>query len=149
MSVVYKTADQKDIPLLLQLMNEFYILEHLPYNKEVITSGLEKLFSNPNYGRVWLIFSSNSPAGYIAVTYGYSFEFHGIDALVDEFYLREDFRRKGIGRNTLEFVEKYLSSEGIKAFHLEVDRNNLIAQEVYRKYGFKDHDRYLLTKWIS
>jgi len=149
MNVIYKPADEKDIPLLLVLMKEFYLIEHLPYDESVITSGLEKMFSSLVYGKVWIVMDSEMPAGYIAVTYGYSFEFHGIDALVDEFYLREQYRNKGIGKGTLKFVEDYLAGEGIKAFHLEVDHINTVAQEVYRKYGFKDHGRYLLTKWIA
>jgi ribosomal protein S18 acetylase RimI-like enzyme len=150
MNVVYKPAGGNDIPLLLVLMKEFYLLEHLTYNPEVITASLKKLFSDSMFGQVWLINTEeNYPAGYIAVTYGYSIEFHGIDALVDEFYIREDYRHKGIGKRTLEFVENYLAAKGIKAFHLEVDRKNITAQEIYRKYGFRDHDRYLLTKWIT
>jgi diamine N-acetyltransferase len=150
MNLVFKPADENDIPLLLVLMNEFYLIEHLPFNADIITACLKKIFAAPSLGNVWLLYTEdNSPAGYIAVTYGYSFEYHGIDALVDEFYIREDYRRKGIGKRTLEFVENYLADEGIKAFHLEVDRQNITAQEVYRKYGFKDHSRFLLTKWIT
>jgi ribosomal protein S18 acetylase RimI-like enzyme len=33
--------------------------------------------------------------------------------------------------------------------HLEVERANTAAQGVYRRAGFKDHDRYLLTKWLD
>jgi len=149
MNINYKPADEKDIPLLLDLMKEFYIIEHLPYNVQVITSGLEKLFASSVYGKVWLIMDGENPAGYIAVTYGYSFEYHGVDALVDEFYIREQYRHQGIGKNTLKYIESFLAGKGIKAFHLEVDHTNTVAQEVYRKYGFKDHGRYLLTKWIA
>ncbi|MDB6031743.1 MAG: family N-acetyltransferase, partial [Verrucomicrobiales bacterium] len=39
--------------------------------------------------------------------------------------------------------------EGITAVHLEVDRSNSRAQELYRKAGYADHDRFLLTKWIQ
>ena len=46
------------------------------------------------------------------------------------------------------FLADVCRTEGIAALHLEVERANTIAQEVYRKQGFKDHDRYLLTKWI-
>jgi len=28
-------------------------------------------------------------------------------------------------------------------------RKNTVAQQTYRKAGFADHDRYLLTKWIN
>jgi len=37
---------------------------------------------------------------------------------------------------------------GVKALHLEVERTNTAAQAFYRKIGFKDHSRYLMTKWL-
>jgi len=37
---------------------------------------------------------------------------------------------------------------GISAVHLEVDHTNTVAQALYRKAGFVDHDRYLMTRWL-
>ncbi len=37
---------------------------------------------------------------------------------------------------------------GVRALHLEVERENVEAQALYRRIGYKDHDRYLLTKWV-
>lgn len=39
-------------------------------------------------------------------------------------------------------------SLGIKALHLEVDRVNTRAKQLYHRFGFQDHERYLLTKWL-
>lgn len=87
-------------------------------------------------------------AGYIVLTFGFSLEFHGRDAFVDELYVRNGYRGHGIGKASLRLVEEVCQKEGIKALHLEVDRQNLHAQNLYRKAGYKDHDRYLLTKWL-
>ena len=32
---------------------------------------------------------------------------------------------------------------------LEFEREKEIAQNFYLKVGFEDHDRYLMTKWIT
>ena len=149
LNIKYRLADENDLSLLLKLMSEFYIVDHLPYDADAITKGLKKLFSNSSHGQFWLIYDDIKPIGYIIITFGFSLEFHGVDALVDEFFIREDYRGKGIGKQTLKFIEDKLEKLGIKAFHLEVDRQNLYAQEVYRKFGFVDHDRYLMTKWIK
>ena len=37
---------------------------------------------------------------------------------------------------------------GVSALHLEVERQNEAAQGFYRRLGFKDHDRYLMTRWL-
>lgn len=49
----------------------------------------------------------------------------------------------------LQRVEEVCRMEGIRALHLEVDRGNTRAQELYRRVGYRDHDRYLLTKWLE
>ena len=38
---------------------------------------------------------------------------------------------------------------GIRALHLEVDRQNARARAVYEKAGFEDRNNYLLTKRLS
>lgn len=92
--------------------------------------------------------SDKEVAGYIVLTFGFSLEYHGRDALVDEIYLRERFRGQGTGTRGLQFIEGVCRELGIRALHLEVERANIIAQSVYRRAGFVDHDRYLLTKLV-
>ncbi len=145
----FKLVTASDEDLLLDLMREFYVIEHLPFDEPVARAALRELSSQAHLGRLYLIRSGGETAGYIVLTFGFSLEFHGRDALVDELYLREQFRGKGLGRESLEFVEAVCRQEGIRAVHLEVDHVNVRAQEVYRKAGYRDHDRHLLTKWLS
>jgi ribosomal protein S18 acetylase RimI-like enzyme len=73
---------------------------------------------------------------------------HGRDAFIDEIYIRESHRGKGIGAKVIKFVEETCRSLEVQALHLEVERANTRAQAFYRKIGFQGHNRYLLTKWI-
>jgi ribosomal protein S18 acetylase RimI-like enzyme len=95
-----------------------------------------------------LIRVNDATAGYLVLTFGFSLEFGGRDALIDELYVRENFRGRGLGRASLVLAAEVCREEGIRALHLEVDRVNTRAQGVYRQAGFRDHDRYLLTKWL-
>ena len=38
---------------------------------------------------------------------------------------------------------------GVHAIHLEVNRGNNPALELYRRTGYKDHDRLLMAKWLN
>jgi len=51
--------------------------------------------------------------------------------------ITEKFRRKGYGRKLLNFIEKIATTHRIKKISLEVRRSNCIAQDMYRKYGYK------------
>jgi len=148
METNFKIANTSDTETLVELIQEFYEVEHLPFDDNT-TRALAKILNDDSLGRVWLIQDGNDAIGYIVLTLGYSLEFRGRDAFIDELYIRESYRGQGVGTNTLQFVEDVCPSLGIEALHLEVDRRNTVAQSLYRKVGFGDHDRYLMTKWIA
>jgi len=83
------------------------------------------------------------------VTFGYSLEYGGRDAFIDELWVHERVRGQGIGTRALHMAEAACREQGIQALHLEVERTNAVAQQVYRRAGFVDHDRYLLTKRLD
>lgn len=95
-----------------------------------------------------LIQQDNQAVGYIVLTFGYSLEYRGRDAMIDEFYIRETYRGQGVGKKTIQFIENVCQDLGIQAVHLEVERENQKAQNLYRQAGFTDKNRYFLTKWI-
>jgi diamine N-acetyltransferase len=149
MEIMFKLADNSDTETLVEFIREFHEFEHLPFDESTIRLMLPNILNNDALGRVWLIQDGSEPIGYIVLAFGYSLEFLGRDAIIDELYIRESHRGQGIGTSAIQFVEDACSSLGIQAVHLEVDRQNTAAQSLYRKVGFEDHDRYLMTKWIK
>ena len=67
---------------------------------------LTALLRDASLGLAWLILDGDAAVGYIVLCFGYSLEWLGRDAFVDEFYLREEYRGRGWGRTTMEFVEE-------------------------------------------
>jgi len=108
-----------------------------------------KFLSLPAFGRVWLLCQGNLPVGYIVLTVGFSFEFHGHDAFIDELYIEAAFRRRGYGKKAVTFLEEKARELGVNAIHLEVDQGNDPAFELYRRTGYENHDRFLMTKWLE
>jgi ribosomal protein S18 acetylase RimI-like enzyme len=72
-------------------------------------------------------------------------EYGGRDAFVDDLFIQAGFRGAGLGAATLAEVRTYCVERGVRALHLEVGRDNAAAQAVYRRAGFVDTDRQLLT----
>jgi GNAT superfamily N-acetyltransferase len=110
---------------------------------------LTALLRDPNLGRAWLILDRDAAVGYVVLCFGYSLEWLGRDAFVDEFYLREEYRGRGWGRATMEFVEEAARAAGIHALHLEVVRQNKKALDLYGRLGFREHASTFLSKWIA
>lgn len=149
MDVAYRPAGMTDVDLLVELMREFYEFDHLIFDEQVARSALQKILCDDLCGRVWLIQIDGSSIGYVVLTLGFSLMYGGRDAFIDEFYIRAEHRRRGVGIKALEFVEGACRSLGVQALHLEVGRGNTNAQAVYRKFGFEDHDQYLMTKRVA
>lgn len=145
----FTLADESDADSLVELMREFYEVEHLPFDERAARLALRQILRERAYGVVHLIRWDEELIGYVVVTFGFSLEFHGRDALVDELYIRAAYRGRGAGRAALRLVEAVCREERIESVHLEVDRSNVTAQELYRRAGYADHDRYLLTKWLA
>ena len=145
----FKIAEKSDIETLVEFIREFYEFEHLKFDESIVRTALAKILDDDSLGRVWLIQHGDEAIGYVVLTFGYSLEFRGRDAFIDELYIRESYRGQGVGMSVIQFIESVSPSLGIQALHLEVERKNTAAQNLYRKVGFKDHNRYLMTKWIA
>ncbi|HXG66158.1 MAG TPA: GNAT family N-acetyltransferase [Blastocatellia bacterium] len=152
MQTQFRLAGQADMALVLELMREFYEYESREFsftstlNEGVARAALAQLFANPSLGRVWLIGHEKEAIGYVALTFCFSLEFGGPAAVVDELYVRESHRGRGVGMKTLQFVEDFCRSQGIRMLALEVDRANMVAQKLYAKAGYEDRNNYLLTR---
>jgi GNAT superfamily N-acetyltransferase len=145
----FRPATRAGLEVLLAILGELYALDHIPFDEHVTHTALGELLQDPAAGHVWLITDGADPVGYLVVTFGYSLEYGGRDAFIDELFVRESHRRHGIGTRALQVVEAACRERGIRALHLEVERANVTAQQVYRRAGFVDHDRYLLTKRLD
>lgn len=149
MSIDFQRANPGHCEIILEMMREYYAFDHLPFDESKAENALEQILSDESLGGVWVIEADGKTAGYAVLTLGFSLEFHGRDAFIDEIYLREDFRGQGLGKKTLRFLDEKCREVGVKALHLEVERENENARKVYLKNGFADHNRFLMTKWIE
>ena len=145
----FRQAAESDTAALLKFMQAYYAFDGHGFDEQKARAALTTLLRDANLGRVWLILDGEAPVGYVAICFGYSLEWLGRDAFVDEFYLLPEYRGHGWGRNIMAFVEEAARSLNIRALHLEVVRENVTALQVYRKLGFKDRESTFLSKWIA
>ena len=146
-AVEIREAKAQDLPALLRMMRS--LAEQPPaiaFDEDEVCAALDKFLGHADLGQAWLLWLGEKPAGYVILTLGYSFEFRGRDAFIDELYIEPEFRRRGLGRRALEFLEEKARASGVNALHLEVDGGNDPALELYRRTGYENHGRHLLTK---
>jgi len=119
----------------------------IPFEEGRALAAVEMLLRNPEYGRSWFVEEDGRTIGYIILSFDFSLEYGGRNAWVDEFFIEQESRGKGIGAQVLEFFEQEARKAGATAIHLEVNEGNR-AIKLYRRRGFEDHHRYLMTKWL-
>jgi diamine N-acetyltransferase len=149
--LVIREALLEDQTDLLPMMRKLSAQEpgKINFDEAAARTAFRKLLSQPAFGRVWLLCEDHKSVGYVILTVGFSFEFHGHDAFIDELYIEPVYRRRGYAREAVTFLEKKAFDLGVNAVHLEVDRGNHPAFELYRRAGYQDHDRFLMTKWLD
>jgi|SRR5215467_1740230 len=148
MNVLFQLLSGDEFPALLEMMREFYAEQEMRFDEKAARAAIERLLKSPQLGQVYLIFRGSSLAGYFALTFCFSLEFHGRFGLLDELYLREPFRRMKLGEGVVGFAEGICRREGLAALRLEVGRENAPARALYQKAGFAEDARNLMTKWL-
>lgn len=135
---------ETELPALLPLIADYHAFEGLPSKADEREAAARTLLARPEFGAIFLVRAESRIAGYIALCRGFSIEFNGFDAFVDEFYIAPAFRGRGIGTRVLELIRAEARSRDINALHLEVARDNAPARRLYDKTGFVARERYVL-----
>ncbi len=147
MNVSFTKAEIADLSVLLPLTKEFYIEHPLEFNQERMQSGLSQLLENPDLGLAWIIKFESSTVGYLILTFGFSLEFAGRDAFIDEIYLRPEYRGRGLGEAAVAYAQEYAKASGITAIHLEVAKGKEQAIGLNEKMGFESREGNFLMSW--
>lgn len=147
--LVARPAGPEDFGALLPMVRDLHLHEHLPPPGKEVEGALLALLADRQLGCVLLAEQDGAPVGYVVLGYGYSLEFHGRDAFVDELYVRDEARGHGIGSLLLDAAEVACRAAGVKALHLESGHGNPRATALYERRGFQAHERHLMTKWLD
>jgi GNAT superfamily N-acetyltransferase len=137
-----------DVDRVVAMMAQLYAQGSEPFDAARARRATETLLTEPEYGGVWLIDLDGALAGYLVVVLGYSLEFGGRFGLLDELFVAESHRNRGLGAEALAFADEQCRTRGWQALRLEVGQKNHQAIALYSRSGFRMHDRYLMTKWM-
>lgn len=145
MSAALHLAGPDDLDRLEPMVAAYHSFEGIATTEADRRAALSPLLDGTlPFGVAYLIGPRRSPVGYVVVSFGYCVELGGIDGFVDEFFIREKVRGRGIGAEVLGKLLPALSESGVRALHLEVARDNEAAQRLYRRAGFSMRDRFAL-----
>jgi ribosomal protein S18 acetylase RimI-like enzyme len=150
MSISIRRATLADIDSLLLMMRHMQTDDPWsePFDELTAREHLSELLHNPHYGLVYIARDQRSPVAYLAICFDFSLEYRGKGAWIDELFVESSHRGQGIGTRLLDLAETASQECGAQVLHLEVNHGNRAIQ-LYRRRGFVDHQRYLMTKRLA
>ena len=143
--IQFKPLALSDIDTIVDLMQQFYAIDNYPIDIEISKSLFKEFITDENLGKAWLILSENEIVGYVILTFVFSFEYQGKIAFLDELYLTEKARGKGIGSKTIAFILDESKKADLKLIYLEIENHNQNAQKLYLANNFELHNRKLMA----
>ncbi len=129
-------ATAEDLDRLLPLIGAYHSEMHLANDMADHAGAIQPLLDGSPHGAIWLIGPRRAPVGYVVIGFGWSVEQGGLNATVDEIYVRRAVRGRGMGFEALNGIAKALGGGGVQALHLRVAQDDARAQRFYTRARF-------------
>ena len=131
------------------MVKKFYVppaVLHFP-SDEVMLSAFDAAIEMPEFVKGYLFECDGKPAGYAMVSLKFETEVGGLAAWIEELFVEEEFRGKGIGSRFFEFLAEEFKGK-IKRIRLEAGEDNLDAIRLYKRLGFEflDYRQMVIDK---
>lgn len=131
-----------DLAAVLDMIAALHEHDGDPHDPICARRALEGLLDHQEIGKALVLEIDSSLAGYAVGTRGYSLEAGGPFLLIDELFVRPEFRGRGYGRALIAALLDSGEEWGAESVELEVAWENEAARRLYERLGFKRHHRF-------
>ena len=146
-----RLEDKKDWVRLNKQFIEYEYKDENVWNSPLKFGNLEEDFElilNDTSTILFAIIEEEKMIGFMNIQCFYSIWSHGKVFFLDDFFIEENFRRKGYGEKVLKDLQKYAKKSGIKRIQLMAENTNPKAIEFYRKHKFNEQEIHLFLKYL-
>ena len=147
--LTFRDITLADRDLVLPMVEDFYhtdAVEHAVPTQIMERSFLAAADPDEPLLRGVLVYEDGELAGYIYVTICYSAEVGGRCVFIEEIFLKEAFRGRGLGKGIMAWLERQYPAA--RRFRLEVTQVNKSAIRLYEESGYRylRYDQMVLDK---
>jgi ribosomal protein S18 acetylase RimI-like enzyme len=142
--------DRRWAPDVLRMMRKLYEEDGQPLrvNPATFPSTIDYVLANPASGRIVLLTDNHVLYGYALLASYWSNEWGGVVLLLDELFVDEEFRGRGIAKSLLKYLERERPFGAVVAA-LEVSWHNTRAQALYESMGFAERHLRTMTRRLT
>ncbi len=135
-----RRAGARDLDTLVELHRAFCMVDDHPFDVPRARAAFAPLLADDTHGLVWIV---DAPSAYAVLTWGWSIEAGGPEAVLDEIFVSE--RDRGVGSALLEHVLADGRRRGLARIFLETEAPNARVRAFYERHGFRADD----SIWLS
>lgn len=136
MSLEIRKLRKDDKELFLSFLHKFYNSEAVlhPTDSQLHLNIFNEIIRSDTYLLCYIFEYDNENAGYALLSKSFCPEVGGSIIWIEQLYINENFRKKGIAKEFLSYIEKEFSPDRIR---LEVEEDNVKAISLYEKNGYR------------
>ena len=138
--VTIRRAGPDDLDVLVELHRAFCDADTHPFDIGRARAAFAPLLTDDSRGVVWVV---DAPQAYAVLTWGWSIEAGGPEAVLDEIFVTE--RERGVGAALIEHVVDDGRRRGLTRIFLETEARNDRVRRFYERHGFRADD----SIWMS
>lgn len=122
----------------IRFSTEFYNSSAVdkPVPREHFEQGFDEMMRSDVYVQGYMLVCDGNNVGYCVTMKTYSVEAGGITIWIDELFVLEEYRSKGLGRELFKYIEEN-GDKKLRRIRLEVEFENGRAISLYKKMGFE------------
>ena len=139
--------EEKDREMYIEMAREFYhsdaVLHPVPDSHFEKTA--DEALRCGGCAGIYILEYDSEPAGYALTATSFSQEAGGMVMWIEEIYIRDKYRSKGLGREFFEYAEKNRGKDTVR-IRLEAEGDNTRALSLYRKLGYEVLDYIQMIK---
>jgi len=134
MEIKLATPDQRET--VIELINELWTYYDIAAERDNISRAVDLIFSQPGLAEIHLLYEGDEVAGYFTLVPSLSLEYGGLYVTLDGLFVREPFRRRGLGRQIINFVLDRCREQGWLVIEAMANEENEVARYFYGSHGF-------------
>ena len=141
-----RDVTQTDKTAFLDMAEKFYSSPAVTHriDRGLLETTFDAAVGKSLFVRALMIEDNDAPVGFALVSFTYATEVGGLVVLLEDLYISEACRGKGLGSKFMQFMEQEYPEA--KRFRLEVVRENAKAIGLYRRLGYKSIDYLQMVK---
>lgn len=152
--LLFRDATRDDVPAIIDFQLAMAReTEDLDLDREILTKGVNALFTDPSLGRYYIADYiadvKGRAVGSLMITYEWSDWRNGMVWWIQSVYVHPEYRRRGIYAGLYAHIKKIVEPDpSVRGIRLYVDNRNASAQQVYARLGMEG-EHYRVFEWMK